>query len=62
MLTQQQWVLHKMIKYLVTVGDRMRELQRRRGVPLQIPDLPRDPTWEALQRRLKTLRTVTKDM
>ena len=51
-----------MIKYLETVEDRMRELERRGGVPVPSPgpgpDLPRDPTPESLLRRVTTFRTA----
>ena len=47
MLVQQQRVVDNMIKYLETVGNRMRELRKRGGilkpVPGLGPDLPRDP-------------------
>ena len=62
MLVQQQRVEDNMIEYLETVGDRMRELQRRGGIPTPVlrlgPDLPRDPAQESLLRRVTTLRTA----
>ena len=58
MLVQQQGMVDKMIKYLETVEDRMKELERRAGVPAPGPDLPRDPAPESLVRRLTTLRTA----
>ena len=58
MLVQQQGMVDKMIKYLETVEDRMKELERRAGVPAPGPDVPRDPSPETLVRRLTTLRTA----
>ena len=58
MLVQQQGMLDKMIKYLETVEDKMKESERRAGVPAPGPDLPRDPAQESLVRRLTTLRTA----
>ena len=58
MLVRQQGMVDKMIKYLETVEDRMKELERRAGVPVQGPDLPRDPAPESLVRRLTTLKTA----
>ena len=61
-LVQQQRVVDDMIKYLETVGDRMRELKKRGGIPTPIPglgpDLPRVPAPELLLRRVTTLRTA----
>ena len=51
MLVQQQGMVDKMIKYLGNVEDRMKELERRAGVPARGPDLPRDPAPESLVRR-----------
>ena len=45
-----------MIKYLENVEDRMKELERRAGVPTPGPDLPRDPAPESLVMRLTTMR------
>ena len=59
MLVQHQGMVDKMIKYLENVEDRMKELERRAGVPAPGPDLPRDPALESLVRRLTTLRTAT---
>ena len=56
MLVKQQGVVDNMIKYLETVEDRMRELERRVGVPVRGPDLPRDPAPESLLRWLTPLR------
>ena len=58
MLVQQQGMVDKMIKYLENVKDRMKELERRAGVPAPGPDLPRDPAPESLVRRLTTLGTA----
>ena len=62
MLVQQQRVVDNMIKYLETVGNRMRELEKREGIPTPVPgpgpDLPRDPVPELLLRRVTTLRTA----
>ena len=51
-------MVDKMIKYLEPVEDRMKELERRAGVPAARPDLPQDPGRERLVRRLTTLRTA----
>ena len=58
MLVQQQGRVNKMFKYLQTVEDRMKELERHAAVPAAGPDLPRDPAPECLVRRLTTLRTA----
>ena len=58
MLVQQQGMVDKMIKYLENVEDRMRELERRAGIPAPGPNLPRDPAPESWVRRLTTLRTA----
>ena len=62
MLVQQQQVVDNMMKYLEPVVNRMRELERRGGIPTPVPglgpDLPRDPAAESLLRRLATLRTA----
>ena len=62
MLVQQQRVVDNMIKYLETVEDRMRELEKRGGIPTPVPglrpDVPRDPAPESLLRRVTTLRTA----
>ena len=58
MLVQQQAIVDKMIKYQENVEDRMKELERRAGVPAPGPDLPRNPAPESLVRRLTTLRTA----
>ena len=58
MLVQQQGTMDKTIKYLGNVEDRMKELERRAGVPAADPHLPRDPAPESLVRRLMTLRTA----
>ena len=57
---QQQQVVDNMIKYFETVKNRMRELEKRGGIPTPVrgPDLPRDPAPESLLRRVTTLRTV----
>ena len=58
MLVQQQRVVDNMIKYLETVEDRMRDLEKRGGIPTPVPglgpDLPRDPAPESLLRRVTT--------
>ena len=63
MLVQLQGVVDKMIKYLETVDDRMKELERRAAVPMPVPapgpDLPLDSALESSQRRLTTLETAT---
>ena len=41
-----------MIKYPENVEDRMKELERRAGVPAPGPDLPRDPAPGSLVSRL----------
>ena len=62
MLVQQQQVVDNMIKYLETVKDRMRELEKRGGIPTPVPglgpDLPRDPAPESLLRQVTTLTTA----
>ena len=62
MSVQQQRLVDNMIKYLETVEDRMRELEKRGGIPTPVPglgpDLPRDPAPESLLRRVTTLRTA----
>ena len=62
MLVQQQRVVDNMIKYLETVENRMREVEKRGGIPAPVlgpgPDLPRDPAPESLLRRVMTLRTA----
>ena len=62
MLVQQQRVVDNMIKYLQTVGNRMRELEKRGGIPTPVPGpgphLPRDRAPELLLRRVTTLRTA----
>ena len=54
MLVQPQGMVDKMIKYDENVEDRMKELDRRAGVPAQGPDLPQDPAPKSLVRRLTT--------
>ena len=62
MLVQQQRVVDNIIKYLETVEDRMRELEKHGRIPTPVPglgpDLPRDPAPESLLRLVTTLRTV----
>ena len=62
MLVQQQRVVDNMIKYLETVENRMRELEKRGGIPTPVPglgpDLPRDPAPESLLRQVGALRTA----
>ena len=62
MLVKQQRVVDNMIKYLETVEDRMRELEKRGGIPTPVPglgpDLRRDPAPESLLRRVTSLRTA----
>ena len=61
MLVQQQRVVDNMIQYLETVEGRMRELEKRGGIPTPVwgpgPDLRQDPAPESLLRRVTTLRT-----
>ena len=58
MLVQQQRVVDNMIKDLKTIENRMRELEKRGGIPTPVPgpgpDLPRDPAPESLLRRVTT--------
>ena len=62
MFVQQQRVVDNMIKYLETVENRTRELEKRGGIPTAVPgrgsDLPRDPASELLLRRVTTWRTA----
>ena len=62
MLAQQQLVVDNMIKYMETVENRMRELEKSGGIPTPVPgpgpDLPGDAAPELLLRRLTTLRTA----
>ena len=58
LLVKQQGMVDKMIKYPENVEDRMKELERRAGVPAPGPNLPRHPAPESLVRRLMTLRTA----
>ena len=62
MLVQQQRVVDNMIKYLETVENRMRELEKRGGIPTPIPghgpDVPRDPAPQSLLRWVTTFRTA----
>ena len=58
LLVQQQGMLDKMIKYLENVEHRMKELERRAGVPAPGPDLPWDTAPESFLRQLTTLRTA----
>ena len=55
-LVQQQGMLDKMIKYLETVEKRMRELERRAGVPAPGPNVPRDPAPGVFGEARTTLR------
>ena len=48
MLVQQQRVVDNMIKYLETVDNRMRKLEKRAGIPTPVPpDLPRHPALKS---------------
>ena len=62
MLVQQQRMVDNMIRYLGTVENRMRGLEKRGGIPTPVPgpgpDLPRDPAPESLLRQVTTLRTA----
>ena len=62
MLVQQQRVVNNMIQYFETAENRMRELEKRGGIPTPVPgpgpNLPRDPAPESLLRRMTTLRTA----
>ena len=62
MLTQQQGVVDKMIKYLETVKTGIGELEKRAGVPMPVPvrglDLPRVPALGSVLRWLTTFRTA----
>ena len=51
-------MVDKMIKYLENVEDRMKELERRAGVPAPGADLPWDPALKSLVRQLTTLGTA----
>ena len=66
MLVQQQRVVDNMIKYLKTVENRMRELDKCEGIPTPVPgpgpDLPRAPARESLLRQVPTLRTVAEEV
>ena len=62
MLVQQQGIVDKMINCLENVEDRMKELERRAGVPAPGPDLPPDPAPESLVRQLTTLTTAAEGM
>ena len=60
MLVQQQRVVDNIMKYLETVQNRMRELEKRAGDPTPIlgpgPNLPRDPAPGSLLRWVTSLR------
>ena len=62
MLVKPQRVVDRMIKYLESVENRMRELEKRGGIPTPVPglgpDLPPDPAPESLLGRVPTLRTA----
>ena len=62
MLLQQPRVVDNKIKYSGIVGDRMKELEKRGGIPTPVPglgpDLPPDPAPESLLRRVTTVRTA----
>ena len=62
MLVQQQRGADNMIKYMETVENRIRELEKRGEIPTPVPgpgpDPPRDPAPESLLRRVMTLRTA----
>ena len=62
MVVQQQLVVDNMIEYLETVENRMREWEKRGGLPTPVPgpgpDLLRDRAPESLLRRVTTLRTA----
>ena len=58
MLVKQHGMVDKMIRYLENVEDRMKELERRAGVPAPGPDLLRDPAPESLVRRRTKLGTA----
>ena len=62
MLVQQSRVVDNMSKYLETVENRMRELEKHGGIPTPVPGLgphlPRDPAPVSLLRRVTTLRTA----
>ena len=62
MLVQQQRVVDNMIKYLETVENRMRGLEKCGGIATQVPvpgaDLPRHPAPESLLRPVMALRTA----
>ena len=62
MLVQQQRVVENMLKYLDTVENRMRGLEKRGRIPTPVlgsgPDVQRDPAPESLLRRVIALRTA----
>ena len=66
MLVQRQRPLDNMIKYLETVKNRTRELEKRVGIPMPVPGrgprLPRDPAPESLLSRVTTLRTAAPEV
>ena len=52
-----------MIKYLETIENKMRELEKRGGIPTPVlglgPDPPQNPAPESLLRRVTSLKTAT---
>ena len=66
MLVQQQRVVDNMIKYLETVENRIRELEKRAGILTPSlgpgPDLSRDPAPESLLRWVTSLRTAAESV
>ena len=58
MVVRYQGMVDKILNATETVVDRMRELERRAGVPAPGLDPPRDPAPESLVRRLRTLQTA----
>ena len=65
-LVRQLGSVDNMIKYLETIDDWMRDLQRRRGISVPVfvpcPNLPLNPALESSLRQVSTLRTAAEGM